>query len=141
MSQLSENRIKTVSPQEIEKQREYAELVAEMLVSEYPEGAKAFVHTYGCQGNVADGERIEGMLVSMGYSLTDDVNSADLILFNTCAIREHAEDRLYGNVGALKVLKKAKPNLRILLCGCMMQQKHAVEKIKKSYPKYKSKCN
>ena len=134
MSQLSENRIKTVSPQEIEKQREYAELVAEMLMSEYPEGAKAFVHTYGCQGNVADGERIEGMLVSMGYSLTGDVNSADLILFNTCAIREHAEDRLYGNVGALKVLKKAKPDLRILLCGCMMQQKHAVEKIKKSYP-------
>ncbi|MBR4765842.1 MAG: tRNA (N6-isopentenyl adenosine(37)-C2)-methylthiotransferase MiaB, partial [Clostridia bacterium] len=106
---------------------------AEIIDSKYPDGAKAYVHTYGCQGNVADGERIEGMLIEMGCDLTDDVNTADLILFNTCAIREHAEDRLYGNVGALKVLKKQKPELKIILCGCMMQQPHAADKIKKSY--------
>ena len=134
MSQPTENRNIVVPENEIEKQREFASLVAEIIVSKFPDGAKAFVHTYGCQGNVADGERIEGMLISMGYHLTDDVNEADLILFNTCAIREHAEDRLYGNVGALKVIKKSKPELKILLCGCMMQQKHAAEKIKKSYP-------
>ena len=134
MSQPTENGNIVVPENEIEKQREFASLVAEIIVSKFPDGAKAFVHTYGCQGNVADGERIEGMLISMGYQLTDDVNEADLILFNTCAIREHAEDRLYGNVGALKVLKKSKPELKILLCGCMMQQKHAAEKIKKSYP-------
>ena len=134
MSQPSENATRIVSVQELEKQKEYSNLVAELISSKYADNAKAFVHTYGCQGNVADGERIEGMLVEMGYVLTDDVNEADLVLFNTCAIREHAEDRLYGNVGALKILKKTNPELRIVLCGCMMQQKHAAEKIKKSYP-------
>ena len=119
---------------EIEKQREYSSLVSTLISNLYPGGAKAFVHTYGCQGNVADGERLEGMLVEMGYELVDTSENADLILYNTCAIREHAEDRLYGNVGALKGMKSANPNLKILLCGCMMQQKHAAEKIKKSYP-------
>lgn len=118
----------------IEKQREYSSLVSTLISNLYPAGAKAFVHTYGCQGNVADGERLEGMLAEMGYELIDSSENADLILYNTCAIREHAEDRLYGNVGALKGKKSANPNLRILLCGCMMQQKHAAEKIKKSYP-------
>ncbi len=118
----------------IEKQREYSSLVSTLISNLYPAGAKAFVHTYGCQGNVADGERLEGMLVEMGYELVDSSENADLILYNTCAIREHAEDRLYGNVGALKGIKSANPNLKILLCGCMMQQKHAAEKIKKSYP-------
>ena len=134
MSQPIEKATGIVPEKDIEKQREYSTLVAELVSMRYSEKPKAFVHTYGCQGNVADGERIEGMLVSMGYELISDVNQADLILFNTCAIREHAEDRLYGNVGALKVLKKSKPGLKIVLCGCMMQQKHAAEKIKKSYP-------
>ncbi|MBP9988803.1 MAG: tRNA (N6-isopentenyl adenosine(37)-C2)-methylthiotransferase MiaB [Ruminococcus sp.] len=94
----------------------------------------AYVHTYGCQGNVSDGERIKGQLEACGYGFTDDVEKADLILYNTCAIREHAEDRIYGNVGAVKRLKKANPNLIIALCGCMMQQPRVVEKIKNSYP-------
>ena len=101
----------------------------------FPEGApKAFIHTYGCQGNLADSERIKGMLVEMGYELCENVEDADLILYNTCAIREHAEDRVFGNVGALKKLKAEKPHLIIALCGCMMQQTHIAEKIKKSYP-------
>ena len=95
---------------------------------------KAFVHTYGCQGNVADSEHIKGMLIEMGYEMCDDVNEADFILYNTCAIREHAEDRVFGNVGAIKKLKKEKPTLIIALCGCMMQQEHIAEKIKNSYP-------
>ncbi|MBQ1967324.1 MAG: tRNA (N6-isopentenyl adenosine(37)-C2)-methylthiotransferase MiaB, partial [Clostridia bacterium] len=84
-----------------------------MLVEARFEGKtpKAFVHTYGCQGNVSDGERLQGMLQQMGYDFTDDVKKADLVLYNTCAIREHAEDRIYGNVGALKQYKKSNPNL------------------------------
>lgn len=105
-----------------------------VLNARFPEHSpKAFVHTYGCQGNVADSEHIKGMLVEMGYTLCDELEDADLILYNTCAIREHAEDRVFGNVGALKNLKKAKPHLVIALCGCMMQQEHIAEKIKKSY--------
>ena len=134
MSQPSVNSTRIVSENELAKQNEFAGLVSEFLSADSHNKSKAFVHTYGCQGNVADGERIKGMLIEMGYILTDDINEADLVLFNTCAIREHAEDRLYGNVGALKNLKKANSNLRIVLCGCMMQQKHAAEKIKKSYP-------
>ena len=94
----------------------------------------AFVHTYGCQQNVADSEHIQGMLLQMGFAFTQDAEQADLILFNTCAIREHAEDRVFGNVGALKNLKRRCPEVLIVLCGCMMEQEHVAERIKKSYP-------
>ena len=125
----------SISKEELEKQREYTAL-ARMLVEARFEGKtpKAFVHTYGCQGNVSDGERLQGMLQQMGYDFTDDVKKADLVLYNTCAIREHAEDRIYGNVGALKQYKKSNPNLIIALCGCMMQQERVAEKIRRSYP-------
>ncbi len=94
----------------------------------------ALVHTYGCQQNVADSERIKGMLVMMGYRLTEDIDKADLILYNTCAIREHAENRVFGNVGALKKLKAKKRGLIVALCGCMMQQDRVAETIKEKYP-------
>ena len=94
----------------------------------------AYTHTYGCQQNVSDGEKIDGMLKLMGYNFTDDAQKADFILYNTCAVRENAEDRVFGNVGALKHYKLRNPNLIIALCGCMMQQEHIEEKIKKSYP-------
>lgn len=124
-----------VSQSELDIQKEYTEKVKTVLGARFPlESPKAFIHTYGCQGNVADSEHIKGMLIQMGYELCDDVEDADLILYNTCAIREHAEDRVFGNVGALKRLKKAKPDLIIALCGCMMQQNHIAEKIKNSYP-------
>lgn len=116
-------------------QKEFSEKVHSILTTRFPECApKAFIHTYGCQGNVADSEHIKGMLVEMGYELCEKVDDADLILYNTCAIREHAEDRVFGNVGALKKLKSEKPHLIIALCGCMMQQTHIAEKIKRSYP-------
>ena len=94
----------------------------------------AYVHSYGCQQNVNDGERIKGVLVDIGYGLCDKPEDADLILFNTCAVREHAEQRVFGNVGALKGLKEKKPGLIIGLCGCMANQKHVVEKLRQSYP-------
>ena len=124
-----------VSQSELDKQKEYILKVRTILGSRFHGSVpKAFVHTYGCQGNVADSEHIKGMLVEMGYELCEEVSEADFILYNTCAIREHAEDRVFGNVGALKKYKKEKPGLIIALCGCMMQQNHISEKIKKSYP-------
>ena len=116
-------------------QTEYTELVRALLSEKYPLAPpRAFVHTYGCQGNVADSERIKGMLAQMGYDFTDTPDTADFVLFNTCAVREHAEDRVFGNVGALKPLKAEKRDMVIALCGCMMQQPHVSERIKKSYP-------
>ncbi len=123
-----------VNSSEIQKQNLIAEDVKELLLLRHNAPPKAFVHTYGCQGNVADSERIKGSLSLMGYVMTEDKEEADLILYNTCAIREHAEDRVFGNVGAIKRLKQTNPNLIIALCGCMMQQEHIREKIYNSYP-------
>lgn len=123
-----------VNKTEIEKQYKIAEEVANLLALRHNDTPKAFVHTYGCQGNVADSERIKGMLKLMGYDMTEEKENADLILYNTCAIREHAEDRVFGNVGAIKKLKQSNPNLIIALCGCMMEQQHIRDKIYNSYP-------
>lgn len=123
-----------VSSEQIEKQKRIAGEVSELLALRYAHTPKAFVHTYGCQGNVSDSERLKGMLKAMGYEMTEEKEAADLILYNTCAIREHAEDRVFGNVGAIKKLKQENPGLIIALCGCMMQQKHIREKIYNSYP-------
>lgn len=95
---------------------------------------KAFVHSYGCQQNVSDGEKMMGLLSEMGYVFTTEREEADFILFNTCAVRENAEFRIYGNVGNLKKLKEKNKNLIIALAGCMMQQEHVAAKIKESYP-------
>ncbi len=125
---------KTVSVEEISKQLEYCKKVKALLSERYPEGYKAFVHIYGCQQNVSDGERLKGLLSEMGYSFTDSVDDADLVLYDTCAVREHAEDRVIGNIGALKAHKKERPDCIIAVCGCMTQQPHVSEKLKKSYP-------
>ena len=113
---------------------EHNTVAAELVRQTYDTPPLAFVHSYGCQQNVNDGERIKGVLVDIGYGLCDKPENADLILFNTCAVREHAEQRVFGNVGALKGLKEKKPGLIIGLCGCMANQKHVVEKLRKSYP-------
>jgi tRNA-2-methylthio-N6-dimethylallyladenosine synthase len=93
----------------------------------------ALVDTYGCQQNEADSEQLRGMLSRMGYEMTTEEALADVIVINTCAIREHAEMRVLGNVGALSHTKKNKPDQIICLCGCAMQEPHMEEKIKKSY--------
>ncbi len=124
-----------VSKEELNKQFAYITEVKSLLNLRFQGRApKAFTHTYGCQGNVADGERIDGLLREMGYEFTDDASQADFILFNTCAVREHAEDRVFGNVGALKKYKETNPNLIICLCGCMVQQPHVAQRIRKSFP-------
>ena len=94
----------------------------------------ACIRTFGCQQNVADSEKIKGMLAQMGFGFTEEVEEADFILFNTCAVREHACDRVFGNVGALKHIKRRKPHVIISVCGCMVQQPHAAERLKESYP-------
>lgn len=125
----------TVPEQELLKQKEYNELVKTVLSSRFsPEKPKAFVHTYGCQGNVADGEKLKGMLWEMGFDFCQSPENADLVLYNTCAIREHAEDRVFGNVGALKPFKKKNPDMLIVLCGCMTQQQSVADKFRSSYP-------
>lgn len=134
MSLYTEKNHIFVPPAELEKQQKFTALVHTVLASRYPDSPKAFVHTYGCQGNVSDSERIKGQLREMGYGFVDTPEEADLVLFNTCAVREHAEDRVFGNVGALKPIKENKKDMLIVLCGCMMQQKHIAERIKKSYP-------
>ncbi len=124
----------SVSGDELQRQREFTALVSDIVKHRFESAPKAFVHTYGCQGNVADGERLKGMLEQMGYVMTDALEEADLVLYNTCAIREHAEDRVFGNVGALKNIKAEKRDMKILLCGCMMQQERVAKKIRTSYP-------
>ena len=116
------------------KKYEHNAQAAALVGSHYDTPPLAYVHSYGCQQNVNDGERIKGVLVDIGYGLCDKPEDADLILFNTCAVREHAEQRVFGNVGALKGLKEKKPGLIIGLCGCMANQAHVVEKLRKSYP-------
>ena len=113
---------------------EHNATAAELVRKTYDTPPLAFVHSYGCQQNVNDGERIKGVLVDIGYGLCDKPEDADLILFNTCAVREHAEQRVFGNVGALKKLKEQNPRLMIGICGCMAQQPHIVEKLRQSYP-------
>ena len=93
----------------------------------------AFVDTYGCQQNEADSERIRGMLADAGYGMTDTEEGADIIVINTCAIREHANQRVFGNLGALTHTKRRHPRQKIFLCGCMAGQPEVVERIKKSY--------
>ena len=116
------------------KKYEHNAQAAALVGSHYDTPPLAYVHSYGCQQNVNDGERIKGVLVDIGYGLCDNPEDADLILFNTCAVREHAEQRVFGNVGALKGLKEKKPGLIIGLCGCMANQKQVVEKLRRSYP-------
>ncbi|MBQ3216855.1 MAG: tRNA (N6-isopentenyl adenosine(37)-C2)-methylthiotransferase MiaB [Oscillospiraceae bacterium] len=94
----------------------------------------AFVDTYGCQQNEADSEQIRGMLHEAGYGFTDTEEGADIIVLNTCAVREHAEQRVFGNVGALVHTKRRHSRQKIFLCGCMMGQKAVSERIKHSYP-------
>ncbi len=121
-----------VSAEEIAVQKEYAEKIR-AFYKEKGYRPKALVETYGCQQNENDSERIKGMLLEMGFSFTESRDEADLILFNTCAVREGAEMRVLGNIGALKHLKRKKPELIIGICGCMMQQAHMVKQLKSKY--------
>ena len=90
--------------------------------------------TYGCQMNVHESEKIAGILRRMDYEETDTLENADIIVFNTCCIRENAENHAFGNIGALKKLKKQKPPIIIAVGGCMTQEKGKTEVLKKKFP-------
>lgn len=96
--------------------------------------ATYFIESYGCQMNSHDSEKIAGILEELGYALSDNRSEADLIIFNTCCVREHAELRVFGNVGALKAVKDERPNTIIAVCGCMMQQREVAQRLYKRYP-------
>ncbi len=122
-----------VSAEELAQQKEFSNKVR-ALNEKRTRAPLALVDTFGCQQNVADGEMLMGLFREMGYELTTDEAIADVILLNTCAIREHAEKRVYGHLGRLTHTKEAKPDQIICLCGCMAQQKVVADKVKKSYP-------
>ena len=121
-----------IPPEDIARQRAYCGEIKE-INSRFSKAPLAFVDTYGCQQNEADSERLRGYLSEMGYGFTTDEAEADVIVINTCAIREHAEQRVLGNVGALVHTKRAKPGQIICVCGCMAQEPHMAQKIKESY--------
>ena len=122
-----------ITPSQLEAQRAYGEKVRQYWRS-HGITPKAYIDTYGCQQNEADSERMLGMLLEMGYEAQEEPEGADVIVINTCAVREHAEQRVFGNVGALTHTKRRHPEQKIFLTGCMAGQAQVVGRLKKSYP-------
>ena len=126
-----------IPPEEMEKQRSFAKEVAVINRScaglRGREQLKAFVRTFGCQMNEHDSEKISGMLAEMGYGFGSSFEDADIIIINTCCVRENAEEKVFGHLGALKALKRNNPGLIICVCGCMTEQPHIVEEIRRKY--------
>ena len=118
---------------DLARQREFEEKIKGMFTAREAHPV-ACVDTFGCQQNVADGQKLMGMLEAMSFTFTDKPAEADLVILNTCAVREHAEDRVFGNLGALTHAKKENPEMVIALCGCMAQEPRVSQRIKKSYP-------
>ncbi len=130
---MSENQNKRIiSDEEMAQQREYIYKIRKNIENRSVRPL-AFVETYGCQQNSSDSEKIKGMLYDMGYDFCDKASEADFILYNTCAVRENAELRVFGNLGALKNIKRKREDVIIAVCGCMMQQEHIANKIKSRY--------
>ena len=123
----------TIDPAEIDRQLTLCDQI-HALLDQRPGQKTAFVDTYGCQQNEADSERLRGYLARMGYAFTDREEGADLVLLNTCAIREHAEQRVFGNVGALSHTKRRHPAQVICVCGCMARQDHVAQRLRRSFP-------
>ena len=127
------DRKQVLIPQEqLERQREFEEKIR-ALHEGRTAPLLAMVDTFGCQQNVADSQHIMGMLEAMGFGFTDDPARAAVVVLNTCAIRDHAEKRVYGTLGALTHTKKADPEQVICLCGCMAQRPEVAEKVRQSY--------
>ena len=122
-----------ITPERLARQREIEQEIRAHLAETLDHTPLAYVDTFGCQQNVADSEHLMGMLREMGFSFTDDPYQADVVALNTCAVREHAEKRVFGNLGALTHTKKANPRQVICLCGCMAQQKRVADKVRQSY--------
>ena len=127
-----ERRNVLVSAEELARQKDYMQKVR-AVVGQSVRAPLALVDTFGCQQNVADGEVLAGMLREMGFEPTADAREADVVLLNTCAIREHAEQRVFGELGELTHTKAAKPEQIVVLCGCMAQQKRIADRVRDSY--------
>ena len=122
-----------ISQEELDRQYSFCSRI-EALWHSRDITPKAYVETYGCQQNEADSEKLRGLLSQCGYDMTNEAEGADVVIMNTCAIREHAEQRVFGNLGALTHTKRRHPEQKIFLCGCMAGQDHVVQRIKRSYP-------
>ncbi len=121
-----------LSNADMARQREFTEKIKDLHIQR-GKAVHALVDTFGCQQNVADSQHIMGMLEAMGCDFVTEPAEADIIVLNTCAIRDHAEKRVYGNLGALTHTKKANPEQIICLCGCMAQRPEVAEKVRQSY--------
>ena len=126
------NNVRQITETELNDQKEIMTKVRE-INSRLDKKPLALIDTYGCQQNVADSEKLRGMLNDMGYDFTDSEKDADVIVINTCAVRDHAEKRVFGNLGVLTHTKRAKPEQIIALCGCMAQRPGVAERVKKSF--------
>ena len=122
-----------ISQEELNLQFSYCDKIAAYWQSENIT-PKAYVETYGCQQNEADSEKLRGYLTQCGYSIASEAEGADVVIMNTCAIREHAEQRVFGNLGALTHTKRRHPRQKIFLCGCMAGETKVSDRVKKSYP-------
>ena len=122
-----------ISKEELEQQFSYCDKIAAYWQAEAVT-PKAYVETYGCQQNEADSEKLRGYLSQCGYAIVQEAEGADVVIMNTCAIREHAEQRVFGNLGALTHTKRRYPRQKIFLCGCMAGETKVSERVKKSYP-------
>lgn len=126
----------TTDENEVSRQKEYMKKAAAYVAElEAQIGHKPLccVTTFGCQMNARDSEKLSGILTEIGYELTESEEDADFVIYNTCTVRDNANQRVYGRLGFLNSMKRKKPHLRIALCGCMMQEPAVIEKIKKSY--------
>lgn len=122
-------KFKQVSEEDIQRQKD----ICVENKALWGKGKKFYINTFGCQLNDNDSEKVGGLLSEMGLSKTDKLEEADIILINTCSIRENAAGRFYGNLGELKIMKRNNPNLIIGVCGCMMKQEIYVDRVKRSY--------
>ncbi len=125
---------KYIEKQEVERQQEFIKKLSELsadFAKKHGRAPLANTETYGCQQNENDTERIRGILHEAGYEFTENAEQADVVVYNTCAVRENAEQKVFGRIGILKHIKEHRPDMVICLCGCMVQQEHITKKIKK----------
>ncbi|MBF8984496.1 tRNA (N6-isopentenyl adenosine(37)-C2)-methylthiotransferase MiaB [Lutibacter sp. B2] len=133
---MSKRKKVQTSIEDIAIQNEYIEFMKvenEEYFEKCKKKRKAIVVTYGCQMNEHDSEKLLGMIHNMGYEQTENVKEADLVIYNTCCVRENAELKVYGNLGHLKPVKSKRKDMIIVVCGCMMQQPHVVNELKQKY--------
>ena len=122
-----------ISQEELNSQFSYCDKIAAYWQTQ-GRAPTAYVETYGCQQNEADSEKLRGYLVQSGYAIVSGPEGADVVIMNTCAIREHAEQRVFGNLGALTHTKRRHPEQKIFLCGCMAGETKVSDRVRKSYP-------